>query len=114
MIEDVQDALKGMLEPVYENVPVAHATVLQLFKVRKGVIAGCMVNDGTVKRNAAARVLRAGAEVITNVRIETLRRFTEDVNEVRAGFECGIKFNDKDDDLQIGDTIEVFERVRKR
>lgn len=114
MIEDVQDALKGMLEPVYENVPVAHATVLQLFKVRRGVIAGCMVNDGLIKRGALASVQRDGAEVINNVRIDTLRRFTEDVTEVRSGFECGIKLSDKDDDLQIGDTIEVYERQRKR
>ncbi|MFN8443224.1 MAG: translation initiation factor IF-2 [Caldilineaceae bacterium] len=114
MIEDIQDALKGMLEPVYENVPVAHATVLQLFKIRKGVIAGCMVNDGLIKRGALARVLRNGTEVLNNVRIDTLRRFTEDVTEVRSGFECGIKLSDKDEVLEIGDTIEVLERQRKR
>ncbi len=114
MIEDVQDALKGMLEPIYEERTTGHAQVLQLFKLRRGTIAGCSVSDGTIKRNAMARVLRAGTVVIKGVRIETLRRFTEDVTEVRTGFECGIKLNEQSDDVQIGDVIEIFEKVRVR
>ncbi|GIV76014.1 MAG: translation initiation factor IF-2 [Litorilinea sp.] len=114
MIEDVEAAITGMLEPVYQDVVIGHAQVLQLFKLRRGTIAGCSVTDGVIKRNAMARVLRNGQEVISGTRIETLRRFTEDVNEVRTGFECGIKLAEGDDDLQEGDIIEVYERQRVR
>ena len=114
MIEDIQDAVKGMLDPVYEERTVGHATVLQLFKLRRGSIAGCNVLDGVIKRNAMARVLRNGTPVIFPNRVETLRRFTEDVNEVRTGFECGIKLQDRSDDVQIGDVIETYENVRVR
>ena len=114
MIEDVEDALKGMLSPVYEERNTGHATVLQLFKLRRGTIAGCTVNDGTIKRNAMARVLRGSEKLLLNNRVETLRRFTEDVMEVRTGFECGIKLQNDSDDLQIGDIIEVYEKVRTR
>jgi translation initiation factor IF-2 len=114
MIEDIEDALKGMLTPIYELVPVGHANILQLFKLRRGFIAGCMVLDGIVKRGSLARVQRNGSEVISDVRVETLRRFTEDVNEVRSGFECGIKLSDKDENLQLGDVIELYEKQRKR
>ncbi len=114
MIEDIEDAVKGMLDPVYEERNVGHATVLQLFKLRRGSIAGCNVIDGVIKRNAKARVLRNGTPVILANRVETLRRFTEDVNEVRTGFECGIKLQDRSDDVLIGDVIETFENVRVR
>jgi translation initiation factor IF-2 len=114
MIEDVQDAVKGMLDPIYEERPSGHAQVLQLFKLRRGTIAGCSVSDGTVKRNAMARVLRNGKVVISGVRVDTLRRFTEDVAEVRTGFECGIKLSDRSDDVEIGDVIEILEKVRVR
>jgi translation initiation factor IF-2 len=114
MIEDIEDAVKGMLDPVYEERTVGHATVLQLFKLRRGSIAGCTVLDGTIKRNAMARVLRNGTPVIFPNRVETLRRFTEDVNEVRTGFECGIKLQDRSDDVQIGDVSETYENVRVR
>ncbi len=114
MLEDVQDALKGMLDPVYEERLTGHAQVLQLFKLRRGTIAGCMVSDGVVKRNALARVLRAGQPIITGTRIETLRRFTEDVAEVRMGFECGIKVQERSDEVEVGDVIEIYEKVRVR
>ena len=114
MIEDIEDALKGMLEPIWEERVAAHAQVLQTFKLRRGTIAGCMVSDGVVKRNALVRVLRGGEPVIAGTRIETLRRFTEDVTEVRSGFECGIKLQDRSDDVEVGDVIEVLEKVRVR
>jgi translation initiation factor IF-2 len=114
MIEDVELALTGMLEPIYKDVVTGHAQVLQLFKLRRGVIAGCSVTDGIIKRNALAHALRNGVEVVPPTRIETLRRFQEDVNEVRTGFECGIKLANGDDDLQEGDVIEVYERQRVR
>ena len=91
LIEDIEAALTGMLEPIYENQVIGHAQVLQLFKLRRGVIAGCSVTDGVVKRNALARVLRKDEVLVESTRIDTLRRFTEDVNEVRTGFECGIQ-----------------------
>ncbi len=114
MIEDIEDALKGMLEPIYKEVVVGHATVLQLFKLRKGTVAGCMVNDGYIKRGAIARVLRGGQEVAGNLRVEALRRFTEDVAEVRAGYECGINLGSGDSVLKESDVIEVSEKQRVR
>ena len=113
MIEDIEAAMKGMLDPVYAEVIVGHAQVLQLFKLRRGNIAGCMVSDGVIKRNGMARVLRNGEQPFPPTRIDTLRRFTEDVNEVRTGFECGIRLS-ANDDLAEGDIIEVFERQRVR
>ncbi|MBP6440197.1 MAG: translation initiation factor IF-2 [Caldilineaceae bacterium] len=114
MIEDVEDAMKGMLDPIYKEAIVGHATVLQLFKLRKGTVAGCMVNDGYVKRGALARILRGGQEIAKGDRVETLRRFTEDVAEVRAGYECGINLSVNDALLQEGDVIEFAERQRVR
>lgn len=114
MIEDIEDALKGMLEPIYKDVVIGHAQVLQLFKLRRGTIAGCSVTDGVVKRNSTVRVLRRGTEIFSGVRIEALRRFTEDVPEVRTGYECGIKLADRSDELQEGDVLEFLERQRVR
>jgi len=115
MIEDIEDAMKGMLEPIYKEVVVGHATVLQLFKLRKGVVSGCMVNDGIVKRGALAKVLRAGQEIAGGSgRVEQLRRFTEDVAEVRSGFECGINLGPADEMIKEGDVIELSEKQRIR
>jgi translation initiation factor IF-2 len=113
MIEDVEDAMKGMLEPVYKEVVIGHAQVLQLFKLRKGMVLGCMISDGIVKRGALARVSRGGQEIV-NTRVESLRRFQEDVAEVRSGYECGINLAEGDDRLIEGDIIEVLERQRVR
>lgn len=114
MLEDIEDAMKGMLEPVYNEVVIGHAQVLQLFKLRKGVIAGCMVSDGIVKRGALAKARRGTEEIVTGARVETLRRFTEDVAEVRQGYECGINLTQGDELLKEGDVIELSERVRVR
>jgi translation initiation factor IF-2 len=114
MIEDVELALKGMLDPVYEEALIGQAQVLQLFKLRKGVIAGCSVISGVVKRNAMARAKRNGTDLTPMTRIDTLRRFTEDAAEVRTGFECGIKLSAGDDLLEPGDIIEFYERRRVR
>lgn len=113
MIEDIEAALQGMLEPVYEDRVIGHAQVLQVFKLRRGMIAGCMIQDGIAKRGAMTRVMRSGKAILEGVRIETLRRFTEDVNEVRTGFECGIKLVGQDE-LMEGDTIEMYEKFRVR
>jgi len=114
MIEDIEDALKGMLDPVYTDVTIGHAQVLQLFKLRRGTIAGCTVSDGIVKRNAITRIMRNRSELFTGIKIEALRRFTEDVNEVRTGFECGIKLVEHSDELQEGDVLEFYEKQRVR
>jgi translation initiation factor IF-2 len=114
MIEDIEDALKGMLEPIYKDVVIGHAQVLQLFKLRRGTIAGCSISDGLVKRNSIVRVLRKGAEVFSGVKLEALRRFTEDAAEVRSGFECGIKLAERSDELLVGDVLEFYERQRIR
>lgn len=114
MIEDIEDAIKGMLEPVYKDATIGHAQILQLFKLRRGMIAGCNVTDGIVKRGSLVRVLRNRTELFSGVRVEVLRRFTEDVAEVRTGFECGIKLTERDNELQEGDTLEFYERQRVR
>ena len=114
MIEDIEDALTGMLEPVYENVAIGHAQILKVFRLRRGNIAGCSISDGVARRNALAHVLRGDAEIIPETRIDTLRRFEEDVPEVRTGFECGIRLANSSVPLQEGDVIEIFERQRVR
>jgi translation initiation factor IF-2 len=114
MIEDIEDALTGMLEPIYKDVVIGHAQVLQLFKLRRGTISGCNITDGLVKRNSVVRLLRKGSEVFAGIRLEALRRFTEDVAEVRAGYECGIKLAERSDELQVGDVLEFYERQRVR
>ncbi|MYC96918.1 MAG: translation initiation factor IF-2 [Caldilineaceae bacterium SB0661_bin_32] len=114
LIEDVEQALSGMLDPIFEEVVTGHAEVRQMFRVRRGgLIAGCMVLDGVVKRNSQARLLRNDTTVITTS-VENLKRFTEDVTEVRAGYECGINLAGVNSDLQEGDIIEVFERQQVR
>lgn len=114
MMEDIEDALTGMLDPIYEDVVIGHAEVLQLFKLRKGFIAGCSVTDGIAKRNAMARVERNGKTIIESTKINTLRRFTEDVNEVRTGFECGIMLATDSNLLEESDVIEIYESQRTR
>jgi translation initiation factor IF-2 len=107
-IDDIRAALGGMLAPEQRESDLGRAEVRALFRVpRQGVIAGCYVLDGTVTRGARARVVRDGI-VIYDSRVESLRRFKDDVREVAAGYECGIgveNFND----LKEGDIIEAYE-----
>ncbi len=114
MIEDIEDALTGMLEPIYEDVTIGHAEVLKVFKLRRGMIAGCRVTDGVIKRNGLARLQRNGDLIVTETKVDTLRRFEDDVPEVRTGFECGIKLVNNGDGMEEGDVIEIFERQRVR
>ena len=114
MIEDVEQALVGMLDPIFEEVVTGHTEVRQMFRVRRGgLIAGCMVLDGVVKRHSQARLIRNDTTIITTT-IENLKRFAEDVTEVRAGYECGINLAGVNTDLQEGDIIEVFEKQQVR
>jgi len=108
LIEDVELALKGMLEPVYEDVVVGTAEVRQVFRVpRAGKIAGVFIRDGEARRNAQARVKRGSQVVHPGGNVSSLKRFEEDVREVRAGFECGVSLQNFDD-FRPGDTIEFY------
>jgi translation initiation factor IF-2 len=113
LFEDVELALKGMLEPVYAERTIGVAEVRQVFRISKiGTIAGCMVRDGEARRNARARVKRGGQVIVENSAVSSLKRVQEDVREVRAGFECGVGLA-VFSDFHEGDTIEFFvtERV---
>ncbi len=113
LLEDIELALKGMLEPVYADRTIGVAEVRQVFRIpRVGTIAGCMVRDGEIRRNSRARVKRGGQVVAENINVGSLKRLQEDVREVRAGFECGIGLSNFND-FQEGDQIECYvtERV---
>jgi len=111
-IDDVEAALKGMLKPIFEEQVRGQAEIREIFKSSKvGTIAGCMVLDGTIRRNASARLLRDGIVVNTST-IGSLRREKDDATEVREGYECGITLANYSD-VRIGDIIETFEMVEK-
>lgn len=103
---DIEAALKGLLDPVYEEVVTGYCEVRELFKISKvGTIAGCYVTDGYVSNTALIRLLREGI-VVYEGKLATLRRFKDDVKEVKAGYECGIRI-DGFNDLKVGDVIEA-------
>ena len=107
LIEDIKKALKGMLEPVYEEVVQGRAQVRDLFKVPKaGTIAGCMVTEGQITRGANARLLRDNV-VVFDGKVDSLKRFKEDVREVQSGYECGIGLSGFND-IKTGDVIEAY------
>ncbi|HVU10758.1 MAG TPA: translation initiation factor IF-2 [Phototrophicaceae bacterium] len=113
LLEDIELALKGMLDPVYADRTIGVAEIRKVIRIpRVGMIAGCMVREGEIRRNTRARVKRAGQVVAENVTIGSLKRLQEDVREVRAGFECGIGLSNFND-FQEGDLIECYvsERV---
>ena len=113
-IEEIELSLKGLLKPEYEEAILGNAEVRDLFKSSKvGTIAGSVVTDGIIRRNAKARVIRAGATIAEEVTIESLKRFKDDATEVREGFECGIGVG-KGADLQVGDIIQVYEMREKK
>src|SRR5581483_7816336 len=106
LLDEVQKALSGMLEPVMVESVLGHAEVRQIFTAGKTTIAGCMVADGTMRRGAQARLIRGGAAVWEGS-IGSLRRMKDDVREVNAGLECGIVLEGTNDE-QVADTIEAF------
>ena len=113
-IEEIELSLKGLLKPEYEEVILGAAEVRDLFKSSKvGTIAGSIVTEGIIRRNAKARVIRGGAVIAESVTIDSLKRFKDDATEVREGFECGIGVG-KGADLQVGDIIQVFEMQEKK
>jgi translation initiation factor IF-2 len=108
LIEDIERAMVGLLAPEYEEVVTGDAEVREIFRVPKvGAIAGCMVLNGTITRGSKVRFLREGV-IIWKGAIQSLRRFKDDVREVREGFECGIGLTDFQD-LKPGDVIETYE-----
>jgi translation initiation factor IF-2 len=114
LVDEVEKALKGMLDPVYEPTVIGEAEVRQLFVVSSiGTIAGCYVTRGIVRRNAKVRVVR-NEQVLHDGEIDSLKRFTEDVREVRQNFECGIKVEGYNN-LQVGDRLQfyVMQRVEQ-
>ena len=109
-IEDVEAAMKGMLEPVFEEKVLGHAEVRQTFKASGvGTIAGSYVLDGTFERDCQARIVRDGV-VIYDGKLASLKRFKDDVKEVKAGYECGFVF-ERFNDVKEGDQVEAFKMV---
>ncbi len=110
LLDDLNSALTGMLEPVYKDVVEGKAEVLQLFKSGKSIIAGCRVTDGKITRSAIAHIVRGAKEIYTGA-IGSIRRGKDDAREVVAGYECGIVLTDFND-WQEGDSIEAHIKVR--
>ncbi|AOY56254.1 translation initiation factor IF-2 [Candidatus Rhodoluna planktonica] len=112
-LEDIENALKGMLKPEYEEVQTGTAEVREIFKSSKvGTIAGSIVRSGSIKRNASARVLRDGKVIADNLKVDSLKRFKDDATEVKTDYECGIGLSSFND-IQIEDIIETFEMREK-
>jgi translation initiation factor IF-2 len=112
-IEDVESALRGMLKPEFEEAQLGTAEIREVFRSSKvGNIAGCLVRSGTIVRNSKARLVRDGVVVADNLTISGLRRFKDDVTEVREGFECGISLGSYND-INVDDVIETFELREK-
>ena len=106
-IEDIEAAIKGMLDPVYREKVIGHVEVRQIYKASGvGTIAGCYVLDGSITKDAQSRIVRDGI-VIYEGELASLKRFKDDVKEVKSGFECGIVF-EKYNDIKEGDQIEAF------
>jgi translation initiation factor IF-2 len=111
-IDEIEKALRGMLKPIYEENQLGRAEIRALFRSSKvGVIAGCLVTSGVVRRNAKARLLRDNIVVSDNLTVASLRREKDDVTEVRDGYECGLTLSYSD--IKEGDVIETYELVQK-
>ncbi len=111
-IDEIEKALRGMLKPIYEENQLGRAEIRALFRSSKvGVIAGCLVTSGVVRRNAKARLLRDNIVVADNLTVSSLRREKDDVTEVRDGYECGLTLTYSD--IKEGDVIETYELVQK-
>ena len=112
-LEDIEQSLKGMLKPEFEEVQSGVAEVREIFRSSKfGNVAGCIVRSGTITRNSKARVIREGIVIADGLAIESLRRFKDDATEVRTDFECGIGLG-KYNDIMLGDEIETIEMKEK-
>ena len=113
-IEEIEMSLKGLLKPEYEEAIIGNAEVREIFKSSKaGNIAGSVVKDGIIRRNAKARILRNGTVLVDNLTIDSLKRFKDDATEVREGFECGIGLGNMKEIAQ-GDIVQCFEMREKK
>ena len=111
-IDEIEAALQGMLKPEFEEAQLGTAEVREIFRVPKiGSVAGCIVRSGTINRGSKARLIRDGVVVSENLTVESLRRFKDDVTEVREGYECGIGVGYND--IKIEDVIETYEMREK-
>src|SRR5438552_2684954 len=106
LLDQIKEAMAGLLEPEHRESVIGHAEVKQIFQLSRGIVAGCLVTDGRIARTARARVLRRRQPVYDGG-LATLRRFQDDVKEVRSGLECGIKLGDFSE-YQVGDIIECY------
>lgn len=112
-IDEIEAAMNGMLDPEYEEQVVGHLTVREIYNVSKvGTIAGCMVNEGVIRRNSSVRLIRDGVMKFEG-ELGSLKRFENDASEVAKGYECGLTLVDYND-IKIDDTIEAFEMVEKK
>ena len=107
LLDQIKDAMAGLLDPELRETVIGHAEVKQVFQLSRGIVAGCLVTDGRIARTARARVLRKRQPVYDGG-LSTLRRFQDDVKEVRSGLECGIKLGDFNE-YQVGDVIECYQ-----
>jgi len=107
LLDQMREAMAGMLDPEHRETVIGHAEVKQVFALSRGIVAGCLVTDGRIARVARARVLRRRQPVYDGG-ISTLRRFQDDVKEVRSGLECGLKLGDFSE-YQVGDIIEAYQ-----
>ena len=107
LLDQIKDAMAGLLEPEFRETVLGHAEVKQVFELSKGIVAGCLVTDGRIARTGRARVIRKRQPVYDGG-LSTLRRFQDDVKEVRSGLECGIKLGDFSE-YQVGDIIECYQ-----
>ncbi|PYL39023.1 MAG: translation initiation factor IF-2, partial [Verrucomicrobia bacterium] len=107
LLDQIKEAMAGLLDPEHRETVIGHAEVKQVFQLSKGIVAGCLVTDGRIARAGRARVLRKRQPVYDGG-ISTLRRFQDDVKEVRSGLECGIKLGDFNE-YQVGDIIECYQ-----
>ena len=113
-IEEIEMSLKGLLKPEYEEAIIGNAEVREIFKSSKaGNIAGSVVKDGIIRRNAKARILRNGTVLVDNLSIDSLKRFKDDATEVREGFECGIGLGNMKE-IAPGDIVQCFEMREKK
>lgn len=109
-IEDLKLAMEGMLSPDVEEKIICNVEVRETFKISKvGTIAGCMVTDGTITRKSKVRLIRDGV-VVYSGQLSTLKRFKEDVGEVKKGFECGMSIENFND-IKVGDIIEGYDNI---
>ena len=107
LVDEIESALKRQLGPLYQEVSLGVAEVRNLFKAPAGMVAGCYVSEGRVERRGRVRVVRNGTSVFEG-EIASLRRFDDDVRDVQAGRECGVRIRDFNDVI-IGDRLEVFQ-----